>query len=144
MAPCLATSIRIRHQEQVAAPLREKEILLKEIHHRKNNFQVIISLLNLHSKNIKARALWAFNDSRNRIRAMALIHEKLYQSGDFARIDFSAYLKPHVGALPIYCHPSPVAQARGGGISIPSTSPFPARSLSTRYFQLARAAFPPP
>lgn len=105
--------VRIRNQEKVAASLREKEILLKEIHHRvKNNFQVIISLLNLHSKNIKSEELLRhFNDSRNRIRAMALIHEKLYQSGDFARIDFSAYLETLTSELcSIYSSPSsPVA-----------------------------------
>jgi two-component sensor histidine kinase len=105
--------VRIRNQDQVAASLREKEILLKEIHHRvKNNFQVIISLLNLHSKNIKNEELLRhFNDSRNRIRAMALIHEKLYQSGDFAHIDFAAYMETLTSELcGLYATPgNPVA-----------------------------------
>lgn len=114
MASMLGNVIaRIRHQERVTASLREKEILLKEIHHRvKNNFQIIISLLNLQSMNIQSEELQQrFNDSRNSIRAMALIHEKLYQSDDFARIDFSAYLKTLTTELcSIYASPAkPVA-----------------------------------
>ncbi len=105
--------VRIQNQGQVAASLREKEILLKEVHHRvKNNFQVIISLLNLHSKNIKNEELLRhFNDSRNRIRTMALIHEKLYQSDDFAHIDFAAYMEALTSELcSLYASPAnPVA-----------------------------------
>lgn len=75
--------------------LNEKEILLKEVHHRvKNNFQVISSLLNLQLKNIKDQnALTAFKVSQNRIRTMALIHEKLYQSSDLGHINFAEYIK---------------------------------------------------
>lgn len=114
MASMLGSAIvRIQNQGRVAASLREKEILLKEIHHRvKNNFQVIISLLNLHSNNIKNEELLRhFNDSRNRIRAMALIHEKLYQSGDFANIDFAAHMETLASELcSLYSSPSnPVA-----------------------------------
>ena len=72
----------------------EKEILLKEIHHRvKNNMQVIISLLSIQSGYTKdENSLALFEEARNRIRTMALIHEKMYQTGDLAHIDFQDYI----------------------------------------------------
>ena len=86
---------RKRAEEKIKASLKEKELLLKEIHHRvKNNMQIIASMLSIQEIQIKDKsALQVFRESRNRVRTMALIHEKLYQSEDLARIDFSGYAR---------------------------------------------------
>ena len=86
---------RKRAEEKIKTSLSEKEILLMEIHHRvKNNMQVISSLLNLQSKYIRDEEdLHLFRDSQERVRSMALVHEKLYQSEDLTRIDCADYIK---------------------------------------------------
>ncbi|MEZ2250531.1 PAS domain S-box protein [Microcoleus sp.] len=82
-------------ESKLLASLKDKEVLLKEIHHRvKNNLQIISSLLKLQSGYIKDReALTMFIDSYNRVRSMALIHEKLYQSQTLAKIDAADYIR---------------------------------------------------
>jgi PAS domain S-box-containing protein len=84
---------RKQAEEKIKASLMEKETLLQEVHHRvKNNLQVISSLLNLQASRIKDRhAREMFTESRSRVRAIALMHETLYQSKDLSRIDFGQY-----------------------------------------------------
>ena len=81
--------------------LKEKDSLLKEIHHRvKNNLQIISSLLKLQASQTKdEQAAALFNDSQARIVSMALIHEQLYQSKDLSNIDFGIYIKNLVNSL---------------------------------------------
>ncbi|MBL0103292.1 MAG: PAS domain-containing protein [Bacteroidetes bacterium] len=82
-------------QKQIEASLKEKDVLLKEIHHRvKNNLQIIISLLNLQSGYIKdEHTLKAVKDGQNRVRSMALVHEKFYQSDELSEINFAEYVE---------------------------------------------------
>jgi PAS domain S-box-containing protein len=82
-------------EEQIKNSLKEKELLLKEIHNRaKNNLQVISSLLNLQAGYIKdEQARERFKETRDRLKAMVLIHETLYQSEDLTAIDFGGYIR---------------------------------------------------
>ena len=82
-------------EQKISRSLKEKELLLKEIHHRvKNNLQVVSSLLKLQSGFVKdENSLDLLIDSQNRVRSMALVHQKLYQSKDFSEIDFNEYLR---------------------------------------------------
>ncbi|MCB9364337.1 MAG: PAS domain S-box protein [Flavobacteriales bacterium] len=81
-------------EEQLKDSLKEKEVLLKEVHHRvKNNLQVISSILNLQSSYIDdKKTLSILKESQDRIKSMSIIHESLYQTNDFSKINFSEYI----------------------------------------------------
>jgi len=84
---------RKRADEELRASLREKEVLLREIHHRvKNNLQIVSSLINMKSRGVSdPDALARFTDSLERIKSIAMLHEKLYLSKNLDKIDFAEY-----------------------------------------------------
>jgi two-component sensor histidine kinase len=92
---------RRRGEEAIRASLREKEVLLKEIHHRvKNNLQVVSSLLRLQARSLKnPETVAAFEESGGRVQSMALVHEMLYQSSSLSELDFAAYARSLVESL---------------------------------------------
>ena len=110
--------------------LHEKEILLAEIHHRvKNNLQIIISLFRLQKKQIADTTLLdQIADSENRVRSMALVHEKLYRSGDFSSINLDDYFRTLATQLALSStasreHVSIVTDAKGISIQIDQAIP---------------------
>lgn len=86
--------VKRRTEEQVRLVLREKEVLVREIHHRvKNNLQIISSLLNLQASCVKDEAaLEILRESQNRVRAMAIVHEQLHKAHNYSRIEFPEYV----------------------------------------------------
>ncbi len=106
---------RVEAEEALRVSVREKETLLREVHHRvKNNLQIISSVLHFQAKKVKDPAdLIVFNEGRNRLRAMILVHERLYKSPGLARIDFGSYIQALVQDLR-----RSYAAAVGGRISV--------------------------
>jgi PAS domain S-box-containing protein len=94
-------SERKQKEKEIQESLKEKEVLLSEIYHRvKNNMQIVISLLRLQSRHIKEEKYREmFKESQNRIISMSLVHEKLYQSNNFTRIDFEEYIRELTNGL---------------------------------------------
>ncbi|MCA1809981.1 MAG: PAS domain-containing protein [Lentisphaerae bacterium] len=88
-------------EDRIRASLQEKEVLLKEIHHRvKNNLQVISSLLNMQAEYISdPRGAQIFKESQLRVRAMSMVHERLYISPDLSNVNFGEYLHNITGEL---------------------------------------------
>ncbi len=92
---------RVQAEEALRMSVHEKETLLREVHHRvKNNLQIISSVLHFQAKKVKDPAdLVIFNEARNRLRAMILVHERLYKSPGLARIEFGTYIQALVQDL---------------------------------------------
>jgi two-component sensor histidine kinase len=94
----LALMTDITERKQIEArlrdSLREKEVLLAEVHHRvKNNLQIVSSLLNLQARHLTdPAALDVLSNTRDRVRAMASVHERLYECGDFAQLEMAVHL----------------------------------------------------
>lgn len=90
-----------KYEREILTSLKEKEVLLKEVHHRvKNNLQIISSILNLQSSYIEdEKILEIIEESRHRIRSMAIIHENLYQTTNFSSINFRNYSRELVRNL---------------------------------------------
>jgi PAS domain S-box-containing protein len=91
----------LKSEQALRESLREKEILLQEIHHRvKNNMQVIASMLGIQKMQITdPLAKRVFSQSQDRIRAMAMVHESVYQSGSFNHIQFDEYVRTLCSAI---------------------------------------------
>ncbi len=96
-----AQRIIVKQKYIIEAALVEKDSLLKEIHHRvKNNLQMVSSLLSLQTKNTKSKAaIEALEEGKSRVKAMALIHQKLYQNDDLSVIEMQGYIESLVNSI---------------------------------------------
>lgn len=94
-------TVRVKAEEQLLASLEEKEVLLREVHHRvKNNMQIVYSLLRLQSKSTSDNQVReAYRESQDRIKSMALVHEHLYRSESLAHVDMAEYVRRLTSSL---------------------------------------------
>jgi PAS domain S-box-containing protein len=84
----------VKTEKRLRESLKEKEMLIREVNHRvKNNMQIISSLLSLQSRYVDGEALDVYKESQNRVRSMALVHEKLCQSKDLYSVDLDEYIR---------------------------------------------------
>ena len=97
----LDITLQKQAEAEIKKSLHEKEILLKEIHHRvKNNMQIISSMLTLQARNVQDPTfMHIIKESQDRIKSLALVHEKLYLSEDFAHLNFAEYVRQLAGTL---------------------------------------------
>jgi two-component sensor histidine kinase len=117
-------------ERRLRTSLEEKEVLLKEIHHRvKNNLQVVSSLLYLQGRRLPAPEVQGvLRESQARVRSMALVHERLYQSGDLASVDFGQYLEALTAHLARTFAPRDTevsVRSEAGGIRLPVDAAIP-------------------
>ncbi len=115
--------VRKQAEDQIKASLKEKEVLLREIHHRvKNNLQVISSLLDMQARNAKDKDVkGALSESMNRIMAMSLIHSQLYEGSDLSEINMKVFVNRLLGQLQSY----QVGDARIASVVRVDDYPFP-------------------
>ena len=100
IASAIDISDRLADQHRIEAALRERTVLLQEVHHRvKNNLQIIASLLRLQSRTAVPEVQQALQDSQNRVMAMSLTHQLLYERNDYSSLELGPYLKRLVGSL---------------------------------------------
>ena len=120
---------KLMESMRLEASHREKDVLLREIHHRvKNNMQILTSLLRLQSRRTESLEMkGVLNDSEARIRSMGLLHEKLYQSDSISRIDLKGYLETLVFELQrmntTHKHPDLRVVAQGISLGLDSALP---------------------
>ncbi len=133
-------------EEQLHASLSEKEVLLREIHHRvKNNLSMVASLLALQAGKFKDPLLKeALKESQNRVRSIALIHEKLYQAGTIAKLDFVLYIKSIVAILfKSYAREGITFTISSGSIYLPPNTAIPLALVTNELVSNAlKYAFP--
>jgi PAS domain S-box-containing protein len=125
--------LKVAH-EALGASLREKDVLLNEVHHRvKNNLQIISSLLSLQADQVRDPAtLSLLADSRNRIRSMALVHERLYASKDVSKVDMGKYIEGLVNELSrTYNRPDIAVRTNVEPIALPIDAAIPCGLLLT-------------
>lgn len=100
LATVVDVSVQKSNQAELVRALEEKTVLLNEVHHRvKNNLQVVSSLLSLQARNVPEDARVYLQESQDRIRAMALIHQLLYEQKSFDRVDIASYAQRLMGLL---------------------------------------------
>ncbi len=103
---------RKKAEDEIIKSLYEKEVLLREIHHRvKNNLQIIASLLHLQEVTVSGEGVDVLKESEGRVKSMAMIHEKLYQSPTFNDINFKQYIEKLVDDI-LYTYGTPTGTIR--------------------------------